>query len=77
MKKFVYVDELNSFATKRDIEALYKSFKHDGSTFKQIRPKDGCDPQKLREYFENHFQKWEFLEDPIKLIEAPEFIRNF
>ena len=69
-------DELNSFATKRAIEALYKSFKDDGSTFKQIRTKDVCDPQKLRDYFENHFQKREFQEAPIELIEAPEFIRN-
>ena len=30
----------------------------------------------MRDYFENHFQKREFQEDPIELIEAPEFIRN-
>ena len=69
-------DELNTFATKRDIEALYKSFKDDGSTFKRIRHKNECDPQKLREYFENHFRTREFQEDPIELIDAPEFIRN-
>ena len=38
--------------------------------------KNECDPQKLREYFENHFRKREFQEDPIELIDVPEFIRN-
>ena len=49
-------NELNTYASKREIEALYKSFKDDGSTFKQLPSKEGCDPTKLKEYFENHFQ---------------------
>ena len=68
--------DINTFATKREIESLYKSFKDDGSTFKQIRNKDGCDPQKLKQYFEKHFQKPKAQEDPIELTNAPEFITN-
>lgn len=60
----------------RDIETLYKSFKDDGSTFKRTRQNDGCDSQKLREYFENNLRKLEFQEDPIELIDEPEVIRN-
>ena len=49
-------NELNTYASKREIETLYKAFKDDGSTFKQLPSKKGCDPAKLKEYFENHFQ---------------------
>ena len=39
-------DELNSFATKREIEALHKSFKSEGSTFRDMKRKNDCDPRK-------------------------------
>ena len=67
-------EEINTFATKRDIEQMYKSFKDDGSTFKRIRCKDGCDPQVLKKYFENHFKKPEHQDDPLELTNAPDFI---
>lgn len=71
-------NELNTYASKREIETLYKAFKDDGSTFKQLPSKKGCDPAKLKEYFENHFQTKTNSEetDPFELTEAPDFIKN-
>ena len=71
-------NELNTYASKREIETLYKAFKDDGSTFKQLPSKKGCDPAKLKEYFENHFQTKTNSEetDPFELTEAPNFIKN-
>ena len=69
-------EEINTFATKREIESLYKSFKDDGSTFKQGRSNGGCDPQKVKECFEKHFQKPEYQDDPVELTNAPEFMVN-
>ena len=47
--------ELNEFATKREIEALYKTFKSDNSAFRDIKRSNDCDPQKMKEYFAKHF----------------------
>ena len=74
MKSFDLAEETNTFATKRDIEQMYKSFKDDGSTFKQVRCKDGCDSQVMKKYFENHFKKPEDQNDPLELTNAPNFI---
>ena len=68
--------ELNSFTTKRDIERMYKSFKDDGSTFKSIRQKDGCDAHKLRKYFSAHFGTPSNDPDPIELVKAPVFLQR-
>lgn len=69
-------DELNSFATKREIEALYKSFKSEGSTFREMKRKNDCDPQKMKEYFAKHFGLPENSEEPIELMDAPDFIKK-
>ena len=69
-------NELNSFATKREIELLYKTFKNDGSTFKQVKSKEGCEPYKLKKYFEEHFSKPEGKNHPVELSNAPDFIQN-
>ena len=69
-------DELNTFATKREIESLYKAFKNDGSTFKQVKSKEGCEPHKLKKYFEEHFSEPDNKNHPIELSNAPDFIQN-
>ena len=69
-------DELNSFATKKEIEALYKSFKSEGSTFREMKRKNNCDPQKMKEYFAKHFGQPEKSEEPIELMDAPDFIKK-
>ena len=69
-------DELNSFATKKEIEALYKSFKSEGSTFREMKRKNNCDPQKMKEYFAKHFGQPEKSEEPIELMNAPVFIKK-
>ena len=48
-------DEINEFATKRQVEKLFKTIKSDGSTFKSMKQKSVCDPEKLKTYFEKHF----------------------
>ena len=55
---------------------LYKSFKDDESTFKSVKQKDGCDGQKLREYFSVHFGAPRNDPDPIKLVNAPKFLQG-
>ena len=67
--------ELNEFATKREIEALYKTFKSDNSAFRDIKRSNDCDPQKMKEYFAKHFGPREECEDPIELVDAPDFIK--
>ena len=69
-------DEINNFATKREIERLFKSFKNDGSTFRNIKEGKGCNPQKLTEYFAKHFGPREDKQDPIELQEAPSFVHK-
>ena len=48
-------EELNEFATKREIEALYKTFKSESSAFRDPKQNNACDPQKMKEYFAKHF----------------------
>ena len=69
-------EEINKFATKREIERLFKSFKNDGSTFRNIKAEKGCNPQKLTEYFAKHFGPREDKQEPIELQEAPSFVHK-
>ena len=63
-------------AQKREIEALFRSFKNDNSTFKSVREKVQCDPKKLTAYFVKHFSKKNTDPYPIELINAPAFVRK-
>ena len=69
-------EELNNYAEKREIERLFKSFKNDGSTFRNVTEKESCDPHKLQEYFEKHFGNREDKPEPIELHEAPSFMQK-
>ena len=66
-------DEINAFSTKRQIEELYRAFKNDNSCFKNGTTAKKCDPQKLIEYFADHFGLKKSLPTPKELIVAPAF----
>ena len=66
--------EINDYASKRQVEELYRTIKADGSTFKCIRREEGCDPVKLKEHFKQHFNHTINIDDPIELTDAPAFI---
>ena len=67
-------NELNEYASRREVEQLYSSFKSDNSSFKEHRSSKKCDPIKLRDYFQKHFTADAIDEDPIELEYAPEFL---
>ena len=71
-------NEINTYATKREVEDLFKNFKHDGSTFKNAKHNNGCDAEKLKAFFQAHFsQKINTAEsEPCELSEPPEFISS-
>ena len=69
-------NDLNEYASRREVEQLYSSFKSDNSSFKEHRPKRKCDPSVLREYFQKHFTADVIHKDPIELESAPEFIET-
>ena len=69
-------DEINENATKRQVEELFKTIKADGSTFKATKRSNACDPEMLRNFFENHFSSNVDLESkPMELTEIPEYIK--
>ena len=68
--------KINSFATKRQIEELYRSFKDDNIGFKNVSSVSKCDPQKLKEYFLNHFSIKEKLPTPSELFNVPKFTKK-
>lgn len=71
-----YADEINNFSNKRKIEELCRSFKNDNSTFRDSRTRSSCDPMSLRNYFMQHFNQSNDDDDPIELVEAPNWIRK-
>ena len=70
----IEAEEINDYASKRQVEELYRTIKADGSTFKNTRQKIECDPTKLKEYFKQHFNRTIDKDDPIELPDAPAFI---
>ena len=67
--------EMNEFASRRQIAELYRSFKNDNSTFKEIKTSKRCNPIKLKEYFKKHFEAQKTDKDPVELVNAPSYIQ--
>ena len=67
-------NEINVFATNKEIEQLYKKFKTDNSTFKTIKPSSKCEPSALKEHFSKHFDREVWKEPPVEFETAPDFI---
>jgi hypothetical protein len=68
-------EEINKYASKREVEELFRAIKTDDSTFKNIKRKVVCDPIKLKNHFEKHFNH-PIKEDPIELNDIPDFIKK-
>ena len=73
-KLCVEAEEINHHANKREIEGLFRSIKADGSTFKNTKRKEVCDPEKLKNHFQKHFSLDEPVICPVELEEMPDFI---
>ena len=61
-KLHLEAQEINDYASRRQVEKLYRSFKSENSCFKEIKSTRRCDPSKLKQYFQKHFSaeeiKW-------------------
>ena len=68
--------QLNSFTAKRDLENLFKTFKDDHTAYKEIHKTNKCDPQKLKEYFEDHFTLKDHLVIPPELEQIPNYMEH-
>ena len=66
---------MNEFATKRQIDELFRSFKSDNSPFKKAKSTNKCDPVILKKYFETHFTKPLNENNPIEIDETPQFLQ--
>ena len=66
-------EEINSFASKRKIEEMYRAFKNDSSSFESGKSNEKCDPAALKKFFEGHFGLRETSPTPTELITKPNF----
>ena len=67
-------EEIDNYASQRDIINLFKSMKSGIDTFGDIRRSNKCEPDKLKSYFQRHFNPATGICDPYELNEAPEFL---
>lgn len=66
-------DRIDRFATSKQIEEMYKSFKQDTNGFKQTNSKTECSEEKLKEFFKSHFSLKNQSNTPEELLNAPKF----
>lgn len=74
MKMAAEAQEIEQFATRKQIDQLYRTFKTDYSTFKNKTTSNRCDPLLLKQHFEKHFCNVEADYDPVDFHPVPEFI---
>ena len=72
----IEADEINKYASKREVEHLFRAIKTEDSTFKNTKRKVTCDPTKLKNHFEKHFNQPIGEDSPIELEEIPDFIKR-
>ena len=75
MKIAAEAQEIEQFATRKQIDKLYRTFKTDYSTFKNKTTSNRCDPLLLKQHFEKHFCNVEADYDPVDFHPVPEFIK--
>ena len=68
--------DINQYTSQRQVEHLYRSFKADNSSFKTAKASKKCEPQKLKDFFREHFRKKETEIKPPELEDLPEVIRK-
>ena len=77
MKKLDWKQKtINSFASKREIEALCRCFKNDNETFAKSKQNTKCDINKLKDYFRKDFNDRIEKDQPLELTEIPEFAKK-
>ena len=69
-------EQINSHATRRQTEELFRLMKNNDSSFKSLKNTGKCEPQKLKEHFCKHFNVAPPTDIPRELIEVPQFIRD-
>ena len=69
-------EKINSHATRRETEELFRLMKYNDSSFKPIRNASKCEPEKLKEHFSKHFNVVPPNDFPCELLEGPQFIKN-
>ena len=67
-------EEINENANRREIEELYRRLKTDAASFKNLRGKQKCDPEKLKKHFMTHFSKNQVIANPPEIENIPEYI---
>ena len=67
--------QINKFSNEQNIQELFRSFKNENSTFKMVKSRKGCDSEKLKLYFKKHFTGDPIIDDPIELMEVPEYLK--
>ena len=68
-------EEINEHANRRKVEELYRCMKSDFTAFKVKNNNSKCDPNRLSNYFKDHFNETKELQDPIELNDAPDYIK--
>ena len=68
--------KINEYATQKEVEQLYKSFKDENSSFKAPSTTKRCEPHKLKEFFRKHFQSAGAGAEPIELDQLPDTIKK-
>ena len=48
-------DEINEYANRRKIEDMFRKIKDCDPAFKKLGTEKKCDPKKLKDFFEQHF----------------------
>ena len=69
-------EDINENTSRRQIEELYRRMKTDTMTFKNLREKEKCDPQKLKKYFISHFNELPVTPEPTELENIPDYIKQ-
>ena len=64
-------NEISQYTSRKQIEDLYRTFEADNSSFKEVKTSNRFEPQKLKEYFKQHFQAKFTNGQPIELDHTP------
>lgn len=69
-------EQINSHATRRETEELFRLMKNNDSSFRSIKKTNKCEPEKLKENFSKHFNVAPPNNIPDELLEIPQYIKN-
>ena len=69
-------EQINSHATRRETEELFRMMKNNDSSFKSLKTRSKCEPSKLKEHFSKHSNVTPPNDIPRELIDTPQFIKD-